>query len=242
MFLSNSTLKEVVKAQVKFKMNAYSGAILSLILIQLVGLFLSINGSGSSASGINNTSIQIFWLSNDIIFAFVAVWALFVGYLITTKAYRYDDFSFVATRLSSNLANIIILSMMSIFAAVTTFLSNYLLRVILLLFGSVDYMKSPGILDDPFSSILNIITMMLLILTIAAGGYLGGMLVQNSKVFIFFLPVFILAIPITKFGQTVIQYIFVNDSMFILIVKIIFLPFILFALGIVSSNRLGVRG
>ncbi|MFF2754720.1 hypothetical protein ACFVR1_13350 [Psychrobacillus sp. NPDC058041] len=239
MFLSNSTLGDVIKAQVSFKMKAYTGAVVSLILIQLVGLFFSMNGSSSMGSSINNTSIQVTLLSNDIVFAFVAVWALFVGYLITTKAYRYDDFSFVATRLSSNLANIIIICLMSIFAAITTFLSNYLLRVILLLLNKVDYMKSPGIFDDPLQSIQNIIVIMLLILTIAAGGYLGGMLVQISKVFIFFIPIFLLAIPITRFGQTVIQYIFVNNLF--LIVKLICIPFIFFALAIVCSNRLGVR-
>ena len=51
---------------------------------------------------------------------------------------------------------------MSVFAGVTTFLSNYILRIVLLLFSNVDYVKSASILDDPIGSIVNIGLMIML--------------------------------------------------------------------------------
>lgn len=242
MFLSNNTLGKVVKAQVGFKMNAYMSSILSLILIQLVALFFSKDGSNSMETSMNNSSIQVNMVTNDLVFFLVIIWALIVGYLITTKAYRYDDFSFVTTRLSSNLANIIVLCLMSLFAGITTFLSNYLLRIILFLFGELDYLRSSGILDDPLSSILTIIVIIFLVLTIAAGGYLAGILIQNNKVFMILIPIFIVSIPLTKFGKMAIQYSFGNEYLLLtLIVKLISITVIFFALAVVSSNRLEVR-
>lgn len=241
MFLTNSTLGKVVRTQVKFKMDAYMGAILSLIFVQLVGLLFSTNGSSTFGTSVNNIQIQVITISNDLVFVFVAIWALFVGNLITTKAYRYDDFSFVTTRLSSNLANIIVLLIISVFAGVSTFLSNYVLRVYLSLFGSTEYTKSPGVFDEAFSSIGTIIVITLLILSFTSGGYLAGVLIQNSRLFLFIIPIILLSILTTEIGQTFIQILFMNESIWLLIVSLIFVSIVFFGTAIVSSNRLEVR-
>ncbi|WP_151701373.1 hypothetical protein [Psychrobacillus glaciei] len=242
MFLSNSKLGDVVKTQVKFKLNAYMGAVVSFIFIQLLGLLLSINGSSSMGTSINNISIKVSVISYDIVFIFVVIWALFVGNLITTKAYRYDDFSFVTTRLSNNLANIVVLCLLSVFAGVTTFLSTYLLRIIVLLFSNLDYDKGPGLLENPISSLINVAVMIFVILTISAAGYLWGVLVQITKIFMILLPLLIVAMLATQFGQTFIQYIFIgNISMLVLMIKLICVSVLLFGVAILSSNRLEVR-
>lgn len=241
MFLTNGTLGKIVMTQVKFKLNAYMGALLSLIFVQLIGLLFSTNGSSMMGTSVNNIHIQVITLSNDLVFVFVAIWALFVGNLITTKAYRYDDFSFVTTRLSSNLANILFLLIISVFAGVTTFLSNYVLRVYLSIFGNMEYMKSPGVFDDPLGSFRMLIITTLLILSLAAGGYLAGMLIQNSRLFLFLIPIFVLSILTTEIGQTLIQNVFINESTWLLILNLIIVTIVFFGTAIVSSNRLEVR-
>ncbi|TQR21445.1 hypothetical protein [Psychrobacillus vulpis] len=242
MFLSNSTLGEVVKSQVEFKLNTYMGAVASLILVQIIGLLFSMNGTGSSGTSINNISIHVSIVSLDIVYIFVALWAFVIGNMITIKTNWHSDFSFVGTRLSSSLANIIVLCMISVFAGVTTFLSNYVLRVILLLFGKVDYVKSSSIFDDPLNSILNIGVMIAFILMISAIGYFRGILVQNNKIFTFLLPVLLITILVTKSGQKLFQYVFIgNESILILIVKLVCISIVFFALSILCSNRLEVR-
>ncbi|MEI4770142.1 hypothetical protein WAX74_10885 [Psychrobacillus sp. FJAT-51614] len=241
MFLTNSTLGKVVRAQVRFKINAYMGALLSLIFVQLIGLLFSTNGSSTRGTSVNNIQIQVITISNDLVFVFVAIWALFVGNLITTRAYRYDDFSFVTTRLSSNLANILVLLMISIFAGVTTFLSNNVLRVYLSIFGSTEYTKSPGVFDEPFSSIGTMLVITLLILSLSSGGYLAGMLIQNSRLFLLVIPIIVLSILTTEIGQTLIQILFMNESTWLLIVNLIFMTIVFFGIAIAISNRLEVR-
>lgn len=242
MFLSNSTLGEIVRTQVKFKVSAYSGAVVSLIFVQLLGLLFSMNGFSTLGTNVNNTNVRIITITPDTVFTFVAIWALFVGKLITTKAYRYDDFSYVTSRLSSNLANISVLCLMSIFAGVTAFLSNYLLRVVLLLFGDVDYVKSANILENPLGSIVTIGVMVALLITISAGGYLWGMLVEIHKAFTFLLLFLIIMMFATKTGQTILQYVFIeNESIVILAVKLIGVSIVFFTLAILCSNRLEVR-
>ena len=68
--------------------------------------------------------IQVVVISTDTVFIFVAIWALFIGNVITTKDYRNSNFSFVTNSFSNNFSNIIVLIMMSIFAGVTTILST----------------------------------------------------------------------------------------------------------------------
>jgi len=242
MFLSNSTLGEIVRTQVKFKMNAYLGTLVSLIVVQLLGLVFSLNGTGSMGTNINNTAIQVVIVSSDTVFIFVAIWALFIGNVITTKGYRNSNFSFVTNSLSNNLSNIIVLIVMSVFAGVTTFLSNYILRIVLPLFNNVDYVRSASILDNLLGSFANVGLLICLILMISAAGYLWGTLVYMHKAYMFLLIVLIIATPTTKTGQMILQLIFVdNGSLLFLIVKLIGVSIVLFVLASVCSNRLEVR-
>lgn len=242
MFLSNRTLGEVVKVQVKFKLNSYMSAFMGLIIVQILGLLFSINGTSSMGSSLYNVWVNVSLISNDLIFIFVVIWAFFVGHLMTTKAYLYDDFSFVATRLSSNLANIIVLFLMSLFAGATSILTNYVGRVILLLFDKVDYMRSPGLLDDPLSSILNFMVVTVLILTVASSGYLVGMLTQKNKLLLLLLPVIVIGLMMAELWPTVLSFLFYeNVSMWVLLVKLLVLTITCFALAIFFSNRLEVR-
>ena len=55
---------------------------------------------------------------------FTMIWAFIVGALITSKAYRYDDFSFVTSRLSAHLANIGYMVIVSSLGGLTAFLER----------------------------------------------------------------------------------------------------------------------
>lgn len=241
MFLSNTTLGNVVINQVKFKLKAYMGAILSLVFAQIIGIIFSMNGTSTMGSGVNNIQVEVTTITLDALFVLVNIWALIVGNLLTTKAYRYDDFSFVATRLSSNIANIIFLCIVSTFAGITTFFANYILRSIYFLSGKSEYINSPGFLDDPLGSLLTIVVVTIVILVMTAGGYLAGLLIQNSKIFIFLIPVFYLSIIVTKTGQSFLQLFFENESIMYLIVKLICVIISFFTVAILCSNRLEVR-
>ncbi|MBD7946294.1 MULTISPECIES: hypothetical protein [Psychrobacillus] len=241
MFLSNVSLASVVKAQVKFKLQAFIGSFLSLIFIQVLALLLT-SSTGTSGTSFNGTEITFNIFTLDGVFVFVAIWAVFVGNLITTKAYRYDDFSFVSTRLSSNIANIIVLMIVSIIAAVTTFLSTYLLRLYQVVFSKVEFIKSPGILNEPGETVMTLLLLFILIWMLTSFGYLLGALVQKHKGFIILLPLLFVGLVITSLGQNIIQYFFiVNGDLWSFMLKVLGVTVIFFIISLVAANRWEVR-
>lgn len=241
MFLSNSSLTSVVLSQVKFKLNAYNGLVYSLIILQLLGILFSTGGS-SSGTSINNTSISVNISSIDMGFVFVSLLAISVGNLITTKAYRYDDFSFVATRLSSNIANSIVLLIFSCFAAVTTFLSGYLMRIFLTFNSNNEFVEGFTILDDPINSLITILAMIILLWMFSSIGYLAGILFQTHKLLFLSVVVLIVMLLMTDTWRRISEAIFVeNGSILILASKIFTITILLFAISAAISNRLGVR-
>ena len=50
MYLTEPRLIDVVKKQFRFKLNAYTGVFISLIIMQLIGIFLSFESSSGGMS------------------------------------------------------------------------------------------------------------------------------------------------------------------------------------------------
>jgi len=241
MFLSNSSLTSVVLTQVKFKINAYSGLVYSLIILQLMGILFA-TGGYSSGTSMNNISINLNISSIDSGFIFVSLLAISVGNLITTKAYRYDDFSFVATRLSSNIANSIVLLIFSCFAGVTTFLSGYLMRIFLTFNSNNEIVEGSTILNDPINSLLTILAMIILLWMFSSIGYLTGTLFQKNKLLFFGVLVIVVMLMMTETWRRLSESIFVeNGSLLLLTIKIFGITILFFATSSAISNRLGVR-
>ena len=241
MFLSNSSLTSVVLSQVKFKLKAYNGLIYSLIILQLLGILFATGGS-SSGTSISNISISLNTSSIDSGFIFVSLLAISVGNLITTRAYRYDDFSFVATRLSSSIANSIVLLIFSCFAGVTTFFSGYLMRIFLTFNSENEIVGGSTILNDPINSLLTILAMIIVLWMFSSIGYIAGTLFQMHKLLFFGALVIIFMLLMTKTWIRISGAIFVeNGSLLILALKIFGITILLFATSTAISNRLGVR-
>lgn len=240
MFLSNSSLASVVMTQVKFKLNAYNGLIYSLIILQLFGILFA-SGAGGSGTSIMNTSISIDRTSIEAGLLLVSFLAISVGNLMTTKAYRYDDFSYVATRLSSNLANIIVLFIFSVFAGTTTYLSGYIVRI-LMYFFSTELVDSPRVFEDYVGTLSIILAMIFLLWMFSSVGYLAGTLFQKHKLLFFGVLIIFAMLLISKIWITTFAFIFVeNGSLLIFTIKVIGVSIVLFAASTAISNRMEVR-
>lgn len=239
MFLSNSSLSSVVLSQVKFKLKAYNGLIYSLIILQLFGILIA-SGAGSSGTAIINTSMNLNRTSIEVGFLLVSFLAISVGNLITTKAYRYDDFSYVATRFSSNLANIIILLFFSVFAGITTYLSGYIVRF-LMFFFSTEFVDSPSIFEDPAGTFSIILSMIFVLWMFSSVGYLAGTLFQRHKLLFFAVLIVFVLLLMSKIWVTTYVFIFMNESLLILTSKMIGITIVLFVASTWISNRMEVR-
>jgi len=236
MFLINSNMWSVVKSQVSFKLQVSLSAVVSLVIIQILALILSSMGTGMSSNG----DLHIYTYSLDLVLIFMVVWSIIVGYLLPSKGYRFDDASFVGTPASSNIANGIMLFILSLFSGVTTYLTYYLLFLVLH-FRGMEIARSTTIFDEPLQAILTILVFIFYIWVAGAAGYLAGTLVQYSKLFKLVLPVVALMLLFTFTGQGIIQTLLVDSSDLILILKLMVTSLALIFIAGIVYKRLEVR-
>ena len=250
MSLTKVSLIDVVKKQYIYKLKAYSQVFMSLIFLQLLAVLFSMNGVGSMGGSTGGSvELQVKYFSADFVAAFTMLWGFITAILITTKAYRNDDFVFVTNRVSSNLSNAVFLLTASVIGGITAMLSSYLLKVIVYYFISDLSIKSITVLEAPMELLLGIFSTILYVFLFCALGYLVGTLVQISKAFTVLLPAAFFGTLILeglsgKAGTVanVFDFFFTESSLVLFIVKIIVSAGLLFSGAFVLSNRLEVRG
>ncbi|RIW34019.1 hypothetical protein D3H55_10510 [Bacillus salacetis] len=186
MYLTEADRLSIVKKQFRFKLKSFKGMFTSLIVLQIIGIFLSLNGDGSGGGSSQFLDYRLNYYNGNIIFAFVMIWAFISAILITTKAYRFDDYSFVTDRMTSHLSNVLFLLAASFAAGITAVLANRV--VILIIYFMQDNVNLTAQTPAFLSGITGIIAMTLYIFLLASVGYLAGNLVQVSKLFIVVLP------------------------------------------------------
>lgn len=248
MSLKQISLQDVVKRQYLFKLKSYFGVFGTLMLLQVVSLLLAFNGTSSFGSGSDSISVTISYYSADVTIAFTILWGIISSILLTTKAYRFDDYTFVANRLSSHLANILFIVTMSIVGGLTAMLSSFALRSSLHYFINVEMVKSFSLLDAPLELFVGIGATILYVLLASCVGYFVGTLVQFHKVLIVLIPVaFFGSFFITneqgepQIPMVLNSLLFSESSFPLFAVKVIVIAAILLVMSVVGSNRMGVR-
>ncbi len=249
MSLNELSMLSIIKKQYLFKIKSYTGALSALLTAQLIALLFSFNGSGSSSSGSSNISFSIQYYSANIVIMFTMIWAFIMAVLITTKAYRNDDFVFITNRFSSHVANYLYLITLSIIGGVTAMLSGFLLKVMMYYFFGTDYLflSSPHL--AAFDYIQGVIGTIFYLVLLCSLGYLVGTLVQWQRIFILILPAFFVGsllfgarIP----GQielitSVFQFFIFESSFILFLLKVVLTVGLLQAATLALSNRLEVR-
>ena len=193
MSLNKVTLGEVVKKQYLYKFKAYSGVYISLMVIQAIALLFSFNAISSYGTSNGSVSIEIKYYSVDTVMVLTMLWSFITSILVTTKAYRNDDFTFITNRLSGDLSNFAFLSTIGLIGAITSLLSSFLLKVIVYILPSTEVMYFSNIQTSPTVLIKGFLAAYLYMLLFAAIGYLVGNLIQLH-------PLVKVVLPIAFFG------------------------------------------
>lgn len=129
MSFTQTSLVDVVRKQYAFKLKAYLLAFGTLVGLQLLAIFFSFGGVANMGTGSDDLEMNVTLYSADIVIVFTMLWAFITGILLTTKAYRYDDFAFVTNRVSSHLANALFLVTASIVGGMCAILCRFPLKV-----------------------------------------------------------------------------------------------------------------
>lgn len=250
MFFMKPSLSNVVFKQYNYKLKAYYSVFSTLIIIQLLALLFSLGSVGMSSTGFSNATVTVSIYSADIVVVFTFLWAFIIAILMTTKAYRNDDFTFITNRLSHNLANFLFIVTASMIGGITAILSRYVLQVVKYYSSSLHFTKSNINFSELLQFLIGISATSLYVLLFSALGYLIGTIVQRNKLFAFLIPtafigLYILGItqpdnaPI-RLIQTMFQFVFFETSFPLFLLKVFGLTALMFASSIALSNRLEV--
>lgn len=247
MSLVTPKMSEIVIKQWKYKLEAYIGALVSLMMVQIIGILLGFGFWEIFGTGTAFADIRVFYYSGDVINALTMIWAFMTALLITTKAYRYSDFPFVTNRLSSHISNAFYLFSMSIVGAACALFASFFLKVFMYFFFKLD--KTPG-LEILFLEkiafteyIAEFIALVFYLLLFSALGYFFGMLYQVSKavlfavIFFFFGGLFLLGIQ----AETLFQFYGKEHSLILFILKVFITVLMIFSISALISNKLEVR-
>lgn len=247
MYLTKVSLWDIVKKQLRFKLKSYRGMFTSLMMLQIIGLLFSLGGEGGGGGGSETFSYSMNYYSGNIILAFMMIWAFISAIVVTTQAYRFDDYSFVANRLSSHLSNILFLGWASVIGGVTFVLASQSLKLSFLFLKDREFIESQPMtvlqMAEGFAATI------LYLFLFTAIGYLVGMLVQRSKIFIIVLPALLfgslfLNVFLASESTLVIDIgqIFVRETSFLLfLLKVLFTTAIAYGSAVAISNSLEVR-
>jgi hypothetical protein len=245
MSLSRISIKDVIIKQYTYKLRAYIQVFMSLVIIQMLGILFSFNGVGMMGTSSNTFEIDVHFYSADIVIVFTMLWAFITAILITTQAYRNDDFAFITNRLTSNISNMLFLLTISMVGGLTALLSSHVMRILMILMGQTEYLYTPTNASD---WIIGFIATVLYVLLCSAVGYFIGTLVQLHKVFAVLLPVAFIGILILGAGtmnetiiHNVFEFIFKEATLALFMVKIGVLAALLFSGSALMSNRMEVR-
>jgi hypothetical protein len=160
------------------------------------------------------------------------IWAFISAIVVTTQAYRFDDYTFVANRLSSHLGNILFLGWASIIGGITTVLASQSLKL------SVFFLKDREFVESQPLTVLQmaegLAATILYLFLFTAIGYLVGMLVQKNRVFIIILPALL-------FGSLFLNVLVGSESTFLIDIGQIFVretSFLLFTVKVLLASAL----
>ncbi len=223
------------------------GSILTLIFLQVIAILLASISTNYSMYGSNGISITSHVYSSDIVLIFTFLWAFITAILITTRAYRYDDYSFIATRNSSNIANVLYLLTVSIFAGVTAMLSSFLIK------SSAYFLHEAYIYERVSMSTIEYMTglsaSVLYVCLFAMAGYVIGLLVQWKRLFMVVIPVLFIGSMFSTNTyhsnppvlEVITGFILQESSFLLFSVKVIAICVVLFLASMTISKRLEVR-
>lgn len=239
MSLKEADLPSISLKQYVYKLKAYSNLFYGLILVQMIALLFSLNGTSymSSSNGELFVSLKIY--SANLVIAFSFFWVLFVAIQLTTKQYKKIELPLVTNRLSGNLSDAGFLMTACVFGGITSSLIGVLLRVVMYFTFDRSQIIFNKFLLTFSDLLLGMIVAILYMVLISALGYLMGVLTKVSMAFVIIIPSVILGLlrVYTDFVQTLIVFFTRETSLPLFALKLIITSLILFGVSILLSNR-----
>lgn len=200
MSLTTTSLPAILRTQLRFKLAAYRGMLLHLIVAQLIAMILTMGGMSSFGTSSRGLHVQVKLFSGDFIIIISMLWIAIVAMVISSSPYRNTDFIFVSSRLSHHLANIGILLAASMIGGISAMLGSLLQKLaVLTIHGPQELVSAtlPGITELIIGSIAAIFYLVLF----GAVGYFIGILCQLFRPLMILLPIVFVGMLLIESGK-----------------------------------------
>ncbi|WP_188455932.1 hypothetical protein [Virgibacillus oceani] len=247
MSLTTPSMASVIRKQYKYKLRSYIGMFNSLMMLQVLAILISLGATGGRGSSNSWISINVDYYSGDTVIGFTIIWGFISAIIITTKAYREDDFVLITNRLSSNVSNMLFLVSGSVIGGITAILAGCFIRVIryFVFDSTVIYYGNVSNVQEMF---MGLGATIMFILLLSSLGYFIGTVVQLHKSLVVLVPVIIIGFLIAQ-GSLSNDYLlldltaiyFQETSFLLLLCKVIVSAGLLFSGSIIISNRMEVK-
>ncbi|WP_404407445.1 hypothetical protein [Jeotgalibacillus malaysiensis] len=189
-------------------------------------------------------SLEVTTYSTNVVFVFTVFWLLVTPAMITSKNYLYEDFSFVTTRLITQISNAIFFTAVTLIATIFTVMSGYLIYMIMSLVRPAQYFPGLSTIGSPGELFITGAGMFGYYLMAVAIGSLFGTLLKISKLFFVLIPA-VLFFPVFLQTYVLNEWLFSfyvqESSLLIFLVKAIATALILYSLAIFLINKREVR-
>ncbi|NWO12326.1 hypothetical protein [Virgibacillus sp.] len=239
MSFNNISLSSIVWKQYQYKQKSYVGMYMSLMVLQLIAILISIEGTLYTGETTDVFTLNMHQYSADVAFFFTVIWGGISAILLTTKGYWIENFMFVTNRLSNHLANIALLTTVSIVGGITALLTKYVNVVIHYILRDEPIIQLSTL--ESSELIVGVLTMIFYILLASAIGYVYGIILQWNRFIAIVIPILLVGL---SFGigyidlyATMYDFYLQETSFLLFIIKMLVTISVLFGLAIVLSNR-----
>lgn len=244
MSLTKTSLAEIVIKQYFHKLRANIDAFSALVGIQVLAVLFSFLGVSSSGMSGNGMWITVKYYSADGVIIFTLFWAFVTAITVNTKQNRSQDFTFVTSRFSSGLSNILFLATAGLLGSVTAILAGNLIKAVLFLITNQSVYSFRSGAEEITTGIAAMFFYLLLVSSI---GYFFSSLTAISKVFILMIPVLI--VGMIMLGETMNNQFFLNTlefyveerNIYLFSVKAVITACAFYTAGIAILQRMEVR-
>lgn len=244
MYLTEPKLFDIVKKQFRFQLNTSGAAFTTLIILQIITSIPGFSSAHYYPDLSEFPNIGFINLSNDGPVGVTILWALFMGFLLTSSARRNESFTFVTTRLSHHLSNLAFMLTSAVISGITVALTGSAIKLLTFLRHSEVIVNTPGLMTAPGDFMLRIVTAITYIALFFLIGYTIGSLLQQI---VWFIPIVIIGWIIFVFGFQPfnlgsIASFFANEySVTLFLLKISGTIIALFTFSVAITNLLEVR-
>lgn len=251
MYLTEPRLIDVVKQQVRYKFNAYTSVFNSLLIMQIIGIIFGFGMTGNIHSLYGHSEAVFISRENftgDMPVFFTLIWAFTTGFILTTRDYRNEAFSFVSTRLSHHLSSFIFIVITSCIAGLTMTFAGSIIKFSTYFRSATVFIEPNDLFNTPVHFLIMIITAILYTILLASIGYVIGSFTQKSKFFIFLIVIGLTVLPMLQFNWNIgllinymVEFFGTETSLFVFLMKVSATVLILFTTSVAVTNKLEVR-